>query len=126
MDTENDPLAQSEGFLKEKLDLTCTSKSLYCIHSAEEGNQKDGASGDSGTGIVGRRGHLAILHGWTIAGVDIWQLGIALRTQSLEYDICHYTGVCTEKSWVGKTEESKLKVKFSSYYVPALPENVVE
>lgn len=73
MDLEKDKLAQTEpfkkGYKQRKLGfskwlfkfvlLVCSSPELYCIHSDEPGNKKDGAGGDSGTGIVSRRGPLA-------------------------------------------------------------------
>ncbi|KAI1714408.1 trypsin domain-containing protein [Ditylenchus destructor] len=125
LDIENDPLAKKPEFEGYYHNI-CTSPKLYCLHSPEPGSKKDGAGGDSGTGIAGRRGHLAVLYGSTIAGVGDWQLNIATRVQQQAYDICYYTGVCTEKAWAGHVDAKKVKIKLRAFFDPNQPKNIVD
>ncbi|KAI1696063.1 trypsin domain-containing protein [Ditylenchus destructor] len=127
MNNTADPILQNTAYQQNVISQMCLSDRLYCMHPKEGNNNQDGAQGDSGSGIVGRRGPLAILFGSTIAGAPQgagFIMNIATKTQAFEYDLCHRTGVCTEKAWVGMTEESKLTVNYHAFFDPLKPQNV--
>ncbi|KAL3113044.1 hypothetical protein niasHT_013509 [Heterodera trifolii] len=87
----------------------CDSDKLICLQSPELVHTKDGAKGDSGTGIVGTRkaDGLAYVEAITIAGIPNQLINIGLTTSSIAREICFYTGVCVERFWIenGKSFE---------------------
>lgn len=69
-----------------------------------------------------------VFTGVTIAGNDNIHLNIGYNLQALAYDICHYTGVCVQKSLVNNTTDNGTTLKLNSFFVPTLnkivfPEN---
>uniref|UniRef100_A0A915CWH2 Peptidase S1 domain-containing protein n=1 Tax=Ditylenchus dipsaci TaxID=166011 RepID=A0A915CWH2_9BILA len=128
MDLANDPLTQDPDFTAGGYAPLCSSERLYCMHPANLTTKKDAAGGDSGTGIIGRKGPLHSLFGITVAGAGDdtkFPLNIGLRTQALLYDICHYTGVCVEREWIGKTDPAKVSVDLTkAFYDPLKATNI--
>uniref|UniRef100_A0A915DFF3 Peptidase S1 domain-containing protein n=1 Tax=Ditylenchus dipsaci TaxID=166011 RepID=A0A915DFF3_9BILA len=127
LNLENDPLLKNPDFVANYAQ-GCSSERLYCMHPADPTSKQDGAAGDSGSGIIGRKGPLLTLFGMTVAGTrgnSSFPLNIGLRLQVLLYDICHYTGVCVKKSWVGNTDPKSVTINLTTaFYDPAKPANV--
>ncbi|KAI1711589.1 trypsin domain-containing protein [Ditylenchus destructor] len=127
LDTAHDPINNKSSYTQSAVAKGCNSDRLYCMHPKDINSRADGGYADSGTGIIGRRGPLSIFFGSTIAGPvenGPFVMNVATKTQKFEYDICYYTGVCTEKAWVGKADEKKVTVKLRAFYDPSKPKNV--
>ncbi|KAH7697782.1 hypothetical protein AAVH_35133, partial [Aphelenchoides avenae] len=100
----------------------CKRENLFCMVPRNDTLRQDGAGGDSGSGIVAEykidKQATYVLQGFTDAGiVSPKHLNLGISMSKFAYDVCAYTGVCTEPEWVGQEmDKSKLKIILNEAY----------